>query len=179
MSPQAGKQQSQRGHRELTVGQLLAQVCRLTGHHLRTHMEKLGLHRGQGFALVHLWHHDGVPQRDLAEAMHIRPASVTNMLQRMERDGWIERKRDDEDQRVVRVFITSKAKGLRDKAQTVFAQMEDELNAVYTKEEQKTLRALLLKLHDHFADAGAPRDPHGAVFFREEKRGDTRGKADR
>ena len=144
---------------DLSVGQLLAQVCRLTGHHLRTHMEKLGLHRGQGFALVHLWHNDGVPQRDLAQAMHIRPASATNMLQRMERDGWIERKRDDADQRVVRVFITAKAKGLRKEARQVFRAMEEELNAVYTKEERATLRRLLLKLHDQFAvDGGA--DPH-------------------
>jgi len=174
MSPHEERQgdpgQPQEQHRELTVGQLLAQVCRLTGHHLRTHMEKLGLHRGQGFALIHLWHNDGVPQRDLAEAMHIRPASATNMLQRMERDGWIERKRDDEDQRVVRVFITAKAKNLRDQAETVFAQMEDELNAVYTKEEQKTLRSLLMKLHDRFADQAGPHTQHGVFFERDRDR---------
>jgi len=143
----------------LSVGQLLAQVCRMTGHHLKTHMETLGLHRGQGFALVHLWHHDGVPQRDLAQAMHIQPASVTNMLQRMERDGWISRERDAEDQRVVRVYITEKAKGVRKEARQVFRAMEEELNAVYTKEEQATLRRLLLKLHDRFAADGGE-DPH-------------------
>ncbi|MEE8594168.1 MAG: MarR family transcriptional regulator, partial [Candidatus Bipolaricaulota bacterium] len=82
---------------EMTVGQLLAQVCRMSGHRLRGHMEKIGLHRGQGFALIHLWHSDGMSQRDLARSMHISPASVTNMLQRMERDGWIERKRDEAD----------------------------------------------------------------------------------
>ena len=37
--------ETSKGRKELTVGQLLAQVCRMTGHHLRTHMEKLGLHR--------------------------------------------------------------------------------------------------------------------------------------
>jgi DNA-binding MarR family transcriptional regulator len=149
---------------ELTVGQLLAQVCRMTGHHLRTHMEKIGLHRGQGFALIHLWHVDGIPQHELARAMHLRPASVTNMLQRMERDGWISRSRDEEDQRLVRVFITAKAKAMRKEARAVFQAMEEELSAVYTEEERVTLRYLLLKLHDRFAqDSGE--DPHHHAFF--------------
>jgi DNA-binding MarR family transcriptional regulator len=142
--------------KELTVGQLLAQVCRMTGHHLRTHMEKIGLHRGQGLALIHLWHHDGISQHELSCAMHISPASVTNMLQRMERDGWIARARDREDQRVVRVFLTDKARALRVEARTAFHQMEEELSSIYSDEEKATLHRLLMKLHDRFA----PHDPH-------------------
>ena len=140
---------------EMTVGQLLAQVCRMTGHYLKTHMEKIGLHRGQGFALVQLWHHDGVPQRELSDAMHISPASVTNMLQRMERDGWISRERDREDQRIVRVYLTRKAKDLRAKARTVFREIEEELVSVYSDEERETLKRLLMKLHDRFAPGDA------------------------
>lgn len=141
---------------EMTVGQLLAQVCRMSGHRLQGHMHKIGLHRGQGFALIHLWHNDGMAQSDLARSMHISPASVTNMLQRMERDGWIERKRDEADQRVVRVHLTVKAQETRIQAKRVFQDMEDALNSIYTAEEQSTLRRLLAKLHDHFA----PGDPH-------------------
>jgi len=136
---------------QMTVGQLLAQVCRMSGHRLQGHMHKIGLHRGQGFALIHLWHGDGMPQRDLSRSMHISPASVTNMLQRMERDGWIERRRDELDQRIVRVYLTGKAKETRIQAKRVFQEMEDALNAIYTVEEQSTLKRLLTKLHTHFA----------------------------
>jgi len=149
---------------DLTLGQLLAQVCRMTGYHVRQHMERIGLHRGQGRALFHLWHHDGVPQHELARAMRIRPASVTNMLQRMERDGWITRSRDEEDQRVVLVYLTDRAKDLRSDARKVFREMEAELAAIYSDEEQATLRRLLLKLHGRFArDAGDK--PHHPPFF--------------
>ncbi len=144
---------------ELTVGQLLSQVCRMTGHRLKCHMEQIGLHKGQGFALVHLWHDDGIPQHELARAMHLSPASVSNMLQRMERDGWIRRKRDPDDQRVVRVFITEKAKKMRREAGAAFRQVEDEFSAVYTDEERVTLHRLLLKLHDRFAADDAHHSP--------------------
>jgi len=155
---------------DLTVGQLLAQVCRMAGHHLRSHMERIGLHRGQGFALVHLWHHDGVPQREISDAMHISPSSATNMLQRMERDGWIRRERDREDQRIVRVYLTGRAKALRTDARAVFREMEDELAAVYTDEERATLRRLLLKLHDRFAPHAKARGHH-PPFFDDERDG--------
>ncbi len=147
--------------REMTVGQLLAQVGRMSGLHIRRHMEKIGLHRGQGFALVHLWHHDGMTQRDLSRTMHISPASVTNMLQRMERDEWIERRRDEADQRVVRVFATKKAMKLRAEAERVFQQMEDELKQVYTQAEQDDLKRLLIKLHEYFAPNNAEPNMHG------------------
>ena len=157
---------------EMTVGQLLAQVCRMSGHHLRGQMEKIGLHRGQGFALIHLWHNDGMSQRDLARSMHISPASVTNMLQRMERGGWIERKRDETDQRVVRVYLTAKAEETRTRAKRVFREMEDELGSVYTEEEQSALKRLLTKLYEHYAP-GDPHPHHVHRFLQDEDEGES------
>ncbi len=154
--------------KEMTVGQLLAQVCRMSGHRLRIHMEKIGLHKGQAFALIHLWHHDGIPQRELSRAMHISPASVTNMLQRMERDGLIARERDREDQRVVRVYLTDRAKELRAEARTVFRQMEEELSSIYSDDEKATLHRLLMKLHDRFAPDDPHHQHHHDAFFHEE-----------
>ncbi|MBU1050736.1 MarR family transcriptional regulator [Candidatus Bipolaricaulota bacterium] len=161
-----------RPSQELTVGQLLSQVCRMTGHRVRGHMEKIGLHRGQGFALIHLWHQDGLPQRDLARSMHISPASVTTMLQRMERDGWVERRRDDVDQRIVRVFAADKAKRMRLEAKQVFQDIENELNSVYTPEEQVTLKHLLMKLHDRFNDETPHHHAHDFLFDDEQECGE-------
>jgi len=142
--------------RELTLGQLLMQVSRLTGDRLRVRMEEIGLHKGQGFILFHLWHHDGIPQNVIAQARHVSPATVTSMLQRMERDGWIERQRDPDDQRIVRVHLTEKAKAMREEAREAFRNLEKEVTSVLTKEERKTLQELLIKLHEHLAPEGHP-----------------------
>ena len=56
-----------------TLGQLLAQVCRLAGKRRRLRLEKIGLHHAQGMVLFHLWHEDGLSQRDLAAALQITP----------------------------------------------------------------------------------------------------------
>jgi DNA-binding MarR family transcriptional regulator len=154
---------------DMTVAQLLAQVCRLTGHRVRSHMKEIGLHRGQGFALIHLLHRNGVCQRDLARALHISPAAATSMLQRMERDGWIERRRDETDQRLVRVFASEKGKHVRSEARRAFREIEEELNSIFTETEQATLKALLTKLYTHCA----PGDPLPRHFWRPfEKQGE-------
>ncbi len=142
---------------EMSMAQLLARVCRMSGHRIRAQMESIGLHRGQGFLLFHLLQEDGIPQCDLARAMRISPASVTTMLQRMERDGWIKRVRDRKDQRVVRVSVSEKGRALQSDAHRIFREIEAEIHSFYTEEEQRTLKNLLLRLHTHYADEGSLR----------------------
>ncbi len=130
-----------------TVGQLLLQICRLTGERMRVRMEEIGLHKAQGFALFFLGHREGVPQSEMARALHLSPASVTSMLQRMERDGWVARETDPDDQRVSRVYLTPKARELHREAHTSFHDLEDEVTGVLSAAEQAQLRALLAKVH--------------------------------
>ena len=132
-----------------TLGQLLAQVCRLAGKRRRLRLEKIGLHHAQGMVLFHLWKEDGLSQRDLAEALHITPPTASNTLQRMERDGWIERRRDDADQRIVRVYLTEKARDLREDARTSLHDFDREMGSALSAAAQATLRRSLLKVREY------------------------------
>ena len=155
----------------LTLGQLLLQVCRLTGDRLRVKMEEIGLHKGQGFVLFHLWHHDGIAQNVIAHALHVSPATVTNTLKRMERDGWITRERDPEDQRIVRVRLTEKAREVREEARNAFRDLEKGVTSVLTKDERRILQELLVKLHEHLAEGHCHhRSPVHGGHRRREKR---------
>ena len=49
---------------------------------------------------------DGVSQREIADAMRISRARVTNIVQGLERAGAVYRVRDEGDQRLTRVFLT-------------------------------------------------------------------------
>ena len=138
---------------QMPLAQLVSVVGRFCANRLRVRMEKIGLHRGQGFVLMHLWHHNGVAQGEIADAKHVRPATITNILKRMERDGWIERRRDERDERVVRVYLTEKAVALHDEAQATFLEVDEEIATALTEEERDTLRLLLIKLHERLLPA--------------------------
>ncbi len=44
----------------------------------------------------------------LARNAHVRPSSVSEVLERLEKSGLIERRRDQKDRRVLRVYLTDK-----------------------------------------------------------------------
>ncbi len=133
------------------VGQLLANVCRLVGHRRREKLKSIGLHHAQGLLLARLWQNDGMAQNILAESLKITPATATNTLKRMERDGWIERRRDAADQRVVRVYLTLKARQLQNEILTSFVELDQEMASALSAEEQKTLKSSLFKVYLYLA----------------------------
>lgn len=142
---------------EITVGQLLGQVCRLVGHRRRIKMERIGLHHAQAMILSRLWRQDGISQRSLARALHITPPTATNTLKRMERDGWITRSRDESDQRIVRVYLTEKSQTLCKEARSSFQEFDQEMTSMLTETEIKTLRQSLVKVH-RYLRSEAPAD---------------------
>ena len=134
-----------------TLGHLLAKVSRLVGTRMRGKLEEFGLPHSHGMILFHLWRKDGIAQNILAKTLHITPPTATNTLQRMERDGWIERKRDDNDQRIVRVYLTEKAGVVRDGARKVFEELDRELASVMTDQERQIMIDSLLKVQSHLS----------------------------
>ncbi len=137
---------------EPPIGHLLAQVCKLVGRRRRMKLESIGLHHAQGMILSRLWHDDGMSQRALAEALQIAPPTASNTLRRMERDGWIERRRDEADQRIVHVYLTEKARGFHEELRASFRELDHEMSSALSDVEQKTLRQSLLKVHRYLAE---------------------------
>ena len=136
---------------EPTLGQLLGHVSRLICRRRSMKLASIGLHHAQGMILSLLWHDDGIPQMKLSRALHIRPPTASNTLKRMERDGWVSRLRDDSDQRVVRVYMTEKARSLHGELCALFLALDHELASALTEQERETLRQSLLKVHRYLA----------------------------
>ena len=74
----------------------------------------------------------------------------------MERDGWIVRRRDATDQRIVRVYMTEKARDLHEELRDLFRELDRELALALPAEEQESLRQSLLKVHRYLAAADGP-----------------------
>jgi DNA-binding MarR family transcriptional regulator len=62
--------------------------------------------------LMQLVEEGPLPMRTLAETLDVSQASATGIVDRMEQRGLVERRRDDEDRRVVRVALTDAGRSL-------------------------------------------------------------------
>jgi len=85
---------------------LLAQFSQMYRTAIDTFMEKVGMFRGQGLVLCQVVKQNGMTQSEIAEALSVQGATITNMLKKMEDANLITRQRDPQDNRLVRVFAT-------------------------------------------------------------------------
>ena len=65
-----------------------------------------GLHHGQGKLLATLLQQDGCSQRELCGLLQIRPASLSELLDKLERSGAVERRQSPDDRRVSCGYLT-------------------------------------------------------------------------
>lgn len=88
---------------------------------------KIGIHRTQHRILMYLARSGNLPsQKQLAEIFDITPAAITGALQRMEKDGYIERKIGT-DNRFNEVTITEKGIEIVEKTKELFADVDNSL----------------------------------------------------
>ena len=133
---------------------LLAQVCKAHRARMFTLFEELGLYHGQPPMLFALWDRDGQTHTELAGRLHIQASTVTKMVQRMEKAGFIERRNDPDDQRVSRVYLTAAGYAIREDVNRVWRQLEDETFEGFTLEEQVLLRRFFLQMRENLFSVG-------------------------
>ena len=128
---------------------LFAQICRLKHARIHTLLETLGLYRGQPSVLQALWEQEGLMHTELARRLQVQPATITKMLQRMEKAGFIERRPDLDDQRVSRVYLTDAGRAVRADVQQVWRQLEEEAFAGFTLEERVLIRRFFQDIREN------------------------------
>lgn len=130
---------------------LFSQVIRF--NYYRTHMllEKIGIYPGQPPLLFILGKHDGISQKELAEKLSIKAATITVMLSRMEKAKLVERHTDSEDQRISRVYLTEEGKKMNVESREALKAIEEECFSNFTVEEKVLLRRLFIQMRDNLA----------------------------
>lgn len=90
------------------LGFLMHDVSRLRRSVFDEFMKPMAMTRSQWWILAHLSRHDGMIQSDLANVLDIGKAALGGLIDRLEASKFIERRADDNDRRVKRIYLTSK-----------------------------------------------------------------------
>jgi len=122
-------------------------VLRTHRHAMHNLLQDQVVYPGQPPLLNALSEQDGQSQKELAERLHIKPATVTVMLSRLEKNELIERRPDEKDQRVSRVYLTDKGKAAHTEVKKALKVMEARCFADFTPEEEELLRKLLMQMY--------------------------------
>jgi DNA-binding MarR family transcriptional regulator len=105
-----GDEWDNRPFTEWPVGRLFSIAARLSTVVGVRVLERHGI-SPSGFGILRmLLSQDGLKSSDVAEMMFTTPATITSVVDTLQRDGYVERRRDDHDRRVVRLYVTDKGR---------------------------------------------------------------------
>src|SRR3982751_4446329 len=125
---------------------LLAQVSQAYRSLSDMFMDQVEMHRAQATLLCKLFVRDGMTQTEIAEQLSVQGATVTNMLQRMEEAGLVARRRDPEDNRLVRVYLTGTGRQQERAITEQFMAVENAVFEGLDPQERLVLRRTLKKM---------------------------------
>jgi MarR family transcriptional repressor of mepA len=100
----------------------------------------------QGFVLGYLAQNPGVIQRDIAQISRTSAASVSSLLQGLERRGLVERRTEGGDERRKRVYATTEGAELIAGFEAAMAAADETILAPLDETERATLQSLLEKI---------------------------------
>jgi MarR family transcriptional regulator for hemolysin len=110
---------------------LLLDVARLVKTEADQRVRPLGMTRAQWAVLSRLERSEGLKQSELAEALEIKPITLTRLVDRLCASGLVERRPDLEDRRAKRLYLTPAARPLVDRlAQLGEVMMQDVLAGI-------------------------------------------------
>ena len=110
----------------------------------------------QGRILYALWQEDGVPIKTISEKCGLAITSLTTMLERMENQGLILRVQSTGVKRKTLLYLTDKAKALRDDSEIVSRQMTDIFYKGFTASEVEEFETYLDRIRTNLEEWQEP-----------------------
>jgi DNA-binding MarR family transcriptional regulator len=109
-------------------------------------MSRHGVRIGQNMVLEVLWETDGLTPGELAARLHVATPTIVKSANRMAATGLITRRRDPDDERLVRLYLTDRARSVRGDVERERDELARRATATLTEEELRHLHSSLAKI---------------------------------
>ena len=107
-------------------------------------LKPLGLTYTQYIVFLVLWEEDGISVTEIGEKLMLDNGTLSPLLKKMEKAGYINRRRSSDDERVVVITLTEEGRALQEKAKDIPRQMAGCVEL--SPEKAQMLYALLYEL---------------------------------
>ncbi|WP_131736755.1 MarR family winged helix-turn-helix transcriptional regulator [Actinomadura roseirufa] len=143
---------------EWPIGRLFAVASRLSGPIVLRLVERHGVSPAGFFTLRALSVEDGLRAGEIARRLLITPATVTSVVDTLERNGHAERRRSEQDRRAVLVHITEAGRRLVAEKNQPIGHDIVQLYDVVDEGDEPAVRRFLLSLIKRFEEHSETRE---------------------
>ena len=118
------------------------------------YFSQLGLSQGQPKLLEILLYNDGCPQKELANACELQPATISSLLKKMEKDSLVRRIPETQSNgtHIVRIFLTSTGKELAQAVLQSVSSTEALCFRGFSEEEKENCLSYLNRIYNNLKD---------------------------
>ncbi len=129
------------------------QVCARVWNKILRENNMADLEGARGRVIFALWGKDGVPIKSLCEKTSLDKSTLTGIIDRLERDGYIERKPSETDKRSTIISLTGKEQEFANHVQKVSDQMNSIFYKGFTDEEITQFDTMLQRILENCKEA--------------------------
>lgn len=122
---------------------LLAKAYQKAHGDFKRKLQSFGVTPIQHLILEVLWNEDGLSASDIGKKLVLDGATLSGVLDRLAAGGWILKKPDNEDKRVLRNHLTRKSKELKPRLSEARDQTNEALLKNFSIEEKLLLKRFL------------------------------------
>jgi len=136
------------------VGFLIHDASRMMRAWFDARAQRLGLTRAQWRVLIHLAAREGTNQTELAEILEIETVTLGRHIDRLERDGWLERRPDANDRRVWRLHLSKASRPTLERMTEMATEIEATALAGVSEAEHRQLIDILTRIKANVTAVG-------------------------
>ena len=114
-------------------------------------LKPLGLTYTQYIVFLSLWEKDGVTVGDLGSKLYLDNGTLTPLLKKLQTQGYVDRNRAQDDERVVLITLTDKGRALREQVKEIPFKVASRFS--YPVEDSIKLRELLYQLIENTGES--------------------------
>jgi DNA-binding MarR family transcriptional regulator len=128
---------------ENSLSTVIGKASRLLGNRISRNLSEHQVTAEQWTILASLWQHNGQTQQSLADLSNKNKASITHLIDNLEKRKLVERKADTEDRRNKMVFLTQEGKELQEELNKIVKKTTKEATEGIDKKELKSAKKVL------------------------------------
>jgi len=133
-------------HTFKTSNELMGKIHRGMRRFFEFQMKKFNITPPQFEVLITLWTEDGLVLSDLSKRLSRDGPTITGIIDRMEKKQLVRRERSTRDRRIIKVFVTSKAKEMKEELTNLQQTAGKDIIDNFSRNDLETLEHLLAKL---------------------------------
>ena len=140
---------------DVPLGRLLGIAGGMVAKRFQRFLDDQGMTHAGWQVLQTLGHDDGLTQREVADRCYVTAATVTGVVDTLERDGLVARERDDADRRIVRIRLTAEGRKRLAATRRQAAQWMQPIFGDLNPREEAAVRRFLARTIDRLSEEDA------------------------